>query len=129
MLSEGITVGTRAGAWLHRDVIAGRVKARRGARIVAITCGGAIPELGDFRVVTEGEGHFCWYGKRRFCLESNRGDVFILGNTSWRVCYVRGSEVTVVDAEGAPATVPFWLGEAPGRTIELSQEVPGCVKS
>jgi ATP-dependent Lhr-like helicase len=123
MLSEGITIGTRAGAWLHRDIIAGRVKARRGARIVAITCGGAIPELGDFRVVTENDGTFVGTVNEDFALESNSGDVFLLGNTSWRVRYVRGSEVYVTDAEGAPATVPFWLGEAPGRTIELSQEV------
>ena len=115
--------GQSAGAWLHRDVIAGRVKARRGARIVAITCGGAIPELGDFRVVTENDGTFVGTVNEDFALESNAGDIFLLGNTSWRVRYVRGSEVYVSDAEGAPATVPFWLGEAPGRTIELSQEV------
>ncbi len=123
MLSEGITPANRAGAWLHRDVIAGTVKARRGARIVAITCGGAIPELGDFRVVTENEGTFVGTVNEDFALESNGGDIFLLGNTSWRVRYVRGSEVYVSDAQGAPATVPFWLGEAPGRTIELSQEV------
>ena len=104
-------------------MIAGRVKARRGARIVAITCGGAIPELGDFRVVTENDGTFVGTVNEDFALESNGGDIFLLGNTSWRVRYVRGSEVYVSDAQGAPATVPFWLGEAPGRTIELSQEV------
>jgi ATP-dependent Lhr-like helicase len=123
ILSEGITAANRSGAWLHRDVISGRVKARRGARIAAITCGGAIPELGDFRVVTENEGTFVGSVNEDFALESNIGDVFLLGNTSWRVRYVRGSEVYVNDAQGAPATVPFWLGEAPGRTIELSQEI------
>ncbi len=123
MLSEGITVGTRAGAWLHRDAINGLVKARRGARIVAVTCGGAIPELGDFRVVTENDGTFVGTVNEDFALESNGGDIFLLGNTSWMVRYVRGSEVYVTDAQGAPATVPFWLGEAPGRTIELSEEV------
>ncbi len=123
MLSEGIARGNRAGAWLHRDAIAGRLKARRGARIVAITCGGAIPELGDFRVVTENDGTFVGSVNEDFALESNGGDIFLLGNTSWRVHYVRGSEVYVSDAQGAPASVPFWLGEAPGRTIELSEEV------
>src|SRR5690606_30838393 len=83
----------------------------------------AIPELGDFRVVTEDDRTFVGSVNEDFALESNSGDIFLLGNTSWRVRYVRGSEVTVVDAQGAPATVPFWLGEAPGRTIELSQEV------
>jgi ATP-dependent helicase Lhr and Lhr-like helicase len=123
MLSEGITPANRAGAWLHRDVMAGKVKARRGARIVAVTCGGAIPELGDFRVVTENDSTFVGTVNEDFALESNAGDIFLLGNTSWRVHYVRGSEVYVSDAQGAPASVPFWLGEAPGRTIELSQEV------
>jgi ATP-dependent Lhr-like helicase len=123
ILSEGITPANRSGAWLHRDVISGRVKARRGARIAAITCGGAIPELGDFRVVTENDGTFVGTVNEDFALESNIGDIFLLGNTSWRVHYVRGSEVVVSDAQGAPATVPFWLGEAPGRTIEFSQEI------
>ncbi|HEY2825956.1 MAG TPA: DEAD/DEAH box helicase, partial [Pirellulales bacterium] len=123
ILSEGITPANRSGAWLHRNVISGSVKARRGARIAAITCGGAIPELGDFRVVTENEGTFVGTVNEDFALESNIGDIFLLGNTSWRVRYVRGSEVYVSDAQGAPATVPFWLGEAPGRTIELSQEI------
>ncbi len=104
-------------------MISGSVKARRGARIAAITCGGAIPELGDFRVVTEKEGTFVGTVNEDFALESNIGDIFLLGNTSWRVLYVRGSVVYVNDAQGAPATVPFWLGEAPGRTIELSQEI------
>jgi len=123
ILSEGITPANRSGAWLHRDIISGRVKARRGARIAAITCGGAIPELGDFRVVTENEGTFVGTVNEDFALESNIGDIFLLGNTSWRVHYVRGSEVIVSDAQGAPASVPFWLGEAPGRTIEFSQEL------
>jgi ATP-dependent helicase Lhr and Lhr-like helicase len=122
MLSEGISPRSKAGSWLHRDAINRRLKARRGARIVAITCGGAIPELGDFRVVTENET-FVGTVNEDFALESNIGDIFLLGNTSWRVNYVRGSEVHVTDAQGAPASIPFWLGEAPGRTIELSQEV------
>ncbi len=74
-------------------------------------------------MVTENDGTFVGTVNEDFALESNSGDVFLLGNTSWRVRYVRGSVVYVSDAEGAPATVPFWLGEAPGRTIELSQEV------
>ncbi len=85
MLSEGITSANRTGAWLHRDVIAGTVKARRGARMVAITCGGAIPELGDIRVVTENDRTFVGTVNEDFALESNSGDVFLLGNTSWRV--------------------------------------------
>jgi len=120
MLSEGIGRGNRAGAYLHRDRINGRVRARRGARIAAVTSGGAIPEQADYRVVTEGERTFVGTLNEDFAIESQAGDIFQLGNASWRICYVRGGEVTVEDAHGAPATIPFWLGEAPGRTLELS---------
>jgi ATP-dependent Lhr-like helicase len=120
MLSEGIGRGNRAGAYLHRDRINDRLRARRGARIAAITSGGAIPEQADYRVVTEGERTFVGTLNEDFAIESQAGDVFQLGNASWRICYVRGGEVTVEDAHGAPATIPFWLGEAPGRTLELS---------
>jgi ATP-dependent Lhr-like helicase len=123
MLSDGIAPGNRAGAYLHRDQIHHRLRARRAARISAITSGGAIPEMADYRVVTEGEGTFVGTLNEDFAIESQAGNVFQLGNTSWRILYVRGGEVTVADAHGAPATVPFWLGEAPGRTNELSAEL------
>jgi ATP-dependent helicase Lhr and Lhr-like helicase len=123
MLSEGIGRGTRKGHYLHRDQVNGRLKARRGARIAALTSGGAIPELADYRVVTEEDGTFVGTVNEDFAIESLAGDVFLLGNTAWRVRYVRGGEVVVSDAQGAPATIPFWLGEAPGRTIELSREL------
>ena len=123
MLSEGIAPGNRSGAYLHRDRINRRVRGRRAARIVAITSGGAIPEQADYRVVTEGEGTFVGTLNEDFAIESQAGNVFQLGNASWRIIHVRGGVVTVRDAHGAPATVPFWLGEAPGRTDELSAEV------
>lgn len=123
MLSEGVARGVRRGAYLHRDAINGRLRARRGARIAALTSGGAIPETADYRVVTEDEGTFVGTVNEDFAIESLAGDVFILGNMSWRIRAVRGGEVIVQDAQGAPATVPFWLGEGPGRTIELSDEV------
>ncbi len=123
MLSEGIAPGLRRGAHLHRDRIQGKLRPRRGARLTAITSGGAIPDNADYRVVTEGERTVVGTVNEDFAIESLAGDVFLLGNTSWRIRYVRGGEVTVDDAEGAPATIPFWLGEAPGRTPELSEEV------
>jgi ATP-dependent Lhr-like helicase len=123
MLSEGIAAGNRTGAYLHRDQIHHRLRARRHARISALTSGGAIPEPADYRVVTEGERTFVGTLNEDFAIESQAGNVFQLGNMSWRILYVRGGEVTVRDAHGAPATVPFWLGEAPGRTIELSSEL------
>jgi ATP-dependent helicase Lhr and Lhr-like helicase len=121
-LSEGMAPGNRAGAYLHRDRIHHKLRARRSARISAITSGGAIPEAADYRVVTEGERTFVGTLNEDFAIESQIGNVFQLGNASWRIVHVRGGEVTVRDAHGAPATVPFWLGEAPGRTAELSEE-------
>ena len=91
--------------------------------MAAITSGGAIPEVADYRVVTEEDGTFVGTLNEDFAIESQAGDIFLLGNMSWRIRYVRGGEVVVQDAQGAPATVPFWLGEAPGRTRELSAEV------
>ncbi len=123
MVSEGFAGGRRRGAYLHRDRVNGRLRARRGARIAAATSGGAIPEVGDYRVVTETDRTFVGSVNEDFAIESISGDVFILGNTSWRIAYVRGGEVVVNDAHGQPATIPFWLGEAPGRTVELSEEV------
>jgi len=123
MLSLGVGRGTRRGAFLHRDAVNRRLRARRGARLTALTCGGAIPDAADYRVVTEGEGTLVGTVNEDFAIESLAGDVFLLGNTSWRIKHVRGGEVTVNDAQGAPATIPFWFGEAPGRTVELSAEV------
>src|SRR4029453_17592796 len=107
-------------ALLHRDGVNRRLRGRRGARLAAMTSGGAIPDTGLYEVVVEPEGTVVGTIEEDFAIESMAGDVFLLGNTSWRIRYVRGGEVVVRDAEGAPASVPFWLGEAPGRTIELS---------
>src|SRR5207237_2732593 len=82
-----------------------------------------IPETAQFRVVTEPEETFVGTVDEDFAVESLAGDVFLLGNSSWMIRNVRGDQVTVVDAHGAPPTIPFWLGEAPGRTIELSEEL------
>ena len=123
MLSDGVKPGTKAGAYLHRDQINGRLRARRPARLAAITSGGAIPERAEFRVVIEGEGTFVGTVDEDFAVESLAGDIFLLGNSSWRIRQVTAGEVVVSDAHGAPPTIPFWLGEAPGRTIELSHEL------
>ncbi len=123
MLSEGLAPGAKRGAYLHRDLIGDRLRARRGARLAAITSGGAIPETAQYRVIAEPDRTFVGAVDEDFAVESLAGDVFLLGNTSWRVLYVRGGEVAVRDAEGAPPSIPFWLGERPGRTPELSSEV------
>ena len=125
MLSEGIAGARgRHGAYLHRDRVNRRLRARKNARLTAITCGGAIPEIADYRVVTDDENRtVVGTLDEDFAVESNAGDIFLLGNTSWQIKHVRGGEVVVRDAHGAPPTIPFWRGEAPGRTFELSAEV------
>ena len=124
LVSEGIATGRgRRAAYLHRDRVNGRLKGRRGARLAALTSGGAIPELGDYRVVAEPDDTFVGTVNEDWAIESMAGDVFLLGTTSWRIRRVEPGTVRVVDAQGAPPSVPFWLGEAPGRTKELSSEV------
>jgi ATP-dependent helicase Lhr and Lhr-like helicase len=124
LVSDGIRTGRgRRAAYLHRDRVNGRLRGRRGARLAAITSGGAIPELGDYRVVAEPDDTFVGTVNEDWAIESMAGDVFLLGTTSWRIRRVQPGIVRVVDARGAPPSVPFWLGEAPGRTDELSEEV------
>jgi ATP-dependent helicase Lhr and Lhr-like helicase len=124
LVSEGIRTGRgRRAAYLHRDRVNGRLRGRRGARLAALTSGGAIPELGDYRVVAEPDETFVGTVNEDWAIESMAGDVFLLGTTSWRIRRVEPGTVRVVDARGAPPSVPFWLGEAPGRTDELSEEV------
>jgi len=123
LLHEGMSVSQKHGMHIFRDGVNGKVRPRRHARLTAIMNGGAIPELADYRVVTEEDRTVLGSVNEDFAIESLAGDVFQLGNTSWRIQYVRAGEVVVVDAHGAPASIPFWLGEAPGRTDELSTEV------
>jgi ATP-dependent Lhr-like helicase len=124
MLAEG--VGARHGrvtAHLHRDRTTGTVRARRGARLAAITCGGAIPDNNNYAVVQMPEETPVGTVDEDWAIESMAGDIFLLGNTSWRILRVESSRVLVEDAAGLPPTLPFWLGEAPARTEELSEEV------
>ena len=113
----------RKGAHLHRDGINRRVKGRRGARLAALTSGGAIPDNADYEVVADPEGTFVGTVNEDFAIESMAGDVFLLGNTPWKVRRVESGRVRVEDAQGNLPTIPFWLGEAPGRTWELSEEI------
>jgi ATP-dependent Lhr-like helicase len=125
MLSEGIAARRgRYGAHVHRDRVHGVLRARRGSRLAAITSGGAIPENALYTVVAQPEGTVVGTVDEDFAVESLAGDVFLLGNTSWRVWRVQPSgRVLVEDAQGAAPNIPFWRGEAPARTAELSAEV------
>jgi ATP-dependent Lhr-like helicase len=124
MAADGFATrrGRRA-ALLHRDEVNGTVRGRRGSRLLAITSGGAIPDLADYRVVLEPDETFVGTLNEDFAIESMAGDVFQLGNASWRVLQVAGGEVRVEDAKGIPPNIPFWFGEAPGRSDELSDAV------
>jgi ATP-dependent helicase Lhr and Lhr-like helicase len=124
MVADGYSTrrGRRA-ALLHRDEVHGTVRGRRGARLLAQTSGGAIPEVADYRVVLDPEETFIGTLNEDFAIESNAGDVFQLGNASWRILQVTSGTVRVADAKGAPPTIPFWLGEAPARSDELSRAV------
>ncbi|MCS6951876.1 MAG: DEAD/DEAH box helicase [Bryobacterales bacterium] len=124
MLAEGIATNRgRSAAYLHRDQVHGRLRARRGARLAAITSGGAIPDRANYLVVAEPDGTLVGDVDEDFAVESLAGDIFLLGTTSWRIRRVEAGKVRVEDAQGAPPSIPFWRGEAPGRTRELSEEV------
>ena len=124
MLAEGAAGRWgRGGAYLHRDGVNRRVKARRGARIAAVSNGGAIPDAADYRVIAEPDGAMVGTVHEDFAIESMAGDIFLLGNTPWKIRRVEQGVVRVEEAQGSPPTIPFWLGEAPGRTAELSREV------
>ncbi|MGZ5482339.1 MAG: DEAD/DEAH box helicase [Pyrinomonadaceae bacterium] len=124
MLSEGFTTRRgRRGTFLHHDAVNQRIRGRRGARLSAITNGGAIPDTSDYRVILEPSETFVGTLNEDFAIESLAGDIFQLGNSSYEIKRVGAGEVRVLDAHGQPPSIPFWLGEAPGRTEELSVSV------
>jgi ATP-dependent helicase Lhr and Lhr-like helicase len=124
MLADGIATNRARGhAYLYHDRINHVVKGRRGARLAAITSGGAIPDTANYAVVAEPEGTVVGSVDEDFAVESLAGDIILLGNTSWRIKGVEMGRVRVEDAHGAPPSIPFWRGEAPSRTAELSAEV------
>ena len=124
LLSEGIETGRgQRMSYLHRDRVNGVVRPRRGARLAALTSGGAIAEVGDYRVLADPGDTPVGTVNEDFAIESMVGDVFLLGTHSWRIRRVEQGVVRVTDAEGMHPTIPFWVGEAPSRTKELSQSV------
>lgn len=124
MLAEGFTTKRgRRSTYLHHDAVNQRLRGRRGARLAAITSGGAIPDTADYAVVLEPTDLVIGSVNEDFAIESLQGDIFQLGNTSWRVLRVEQGKVRVEDAHGQPPSIPFWLGEAPARSHELSVSV------
>ncbi|WP_065259533.1 DEAD/DEAH box helicase [Pseudomonas bananamidigenes] len=124
MLAEGYSgrQGVRS-AYLHRDAVSRTLRGRRGARLAAVTSGGTIPDNADYSVLLEPQNLNIGSVNEDFAVESIAGDVFQLGNTSYRILRVETGKVRVEDAQGQPPTIPFWLGEAPGRSAELSMAV------
>ncbi len=124
MLAHGYATkrGQRA-ALVHYDAVHRKLRERRGSRMVAIMSGGAIPEVFDYRVRLEPEGTFIGTLNEDFAIESLPGDIFQLGNTSWRILQIGNGVVRVADAQGQPPSMPFWLGEAPSRSDEMSAAV------
>jgi len=124
MVAEGYTTRRgRRGAYLHWDRINGQLRARKNARLSAVTNGGTIPDLFDYDVILQPQGFKVGTLNEDFSFESLPGDIFQLGNTSYKVLKVEAGRVLVEDAQGQPPTIPFWFGEAPGRSDELSVAV------
>ncbi len=124
MLADGFSTrrGRRA-AWIHRDAVNKRLRARRGARLTTIMNGGAIPDQFDYSVILQPDGHSVGTLNEDFAFESMAGDIFQLGNTAYRILKTEMGKVYVEDARGQPPNIPFWFGEAPGRSCELSLAV------
>ncbi|HUK59893.1 MAG TPA: DEAD/DEAH box helicase [Stellaceae bacterium] len=124
MLAEGYSTRRgRRGALVHHDAVNRKLRGGRGARLTALTSGGTIPDTADYQVLLEPENHVIGTVNEDFAVESLAGDVFQLGNAAYRILRTERGVVRVEDAQGQPPTIPFWLGEAPGRTEELSQSV------
>ncbi|WPP00981.1 DEAD/DEAH box helicase [Pseudomonas sp. HR96] len=124
MLAEGYSgrQGVRS-AYLHRDAVTGLLRGRRGSKLTAVTSGGTIPDNADYGVILEPQGLNIGSVNEDFAVESLAGDIFQLGNTSYRILRIDTGRVRVEDAQGMPPNIPFWLGEAPGRSDELSVAV------
>lgn len=124
MLADGFSTRRgRRGAYLHLDAVNNRLRGRRGARLAAVTSGGAIPDNADYTVIQDPQGIVVGSVNEDFAIESMQGDIFQLGNMSWRILKLEQGKLRVEDAQGLTPSVPFWLGEAPARSAELSRWV------
>jgi ATP-dependent Lhr-like helicase len=125
LLTEGIeSTRGRYGAYLLRDGVQHHLHPRRGARSIAISNGGAIPDVALYNVILQPEGVQIATLDEHFAVDSSPGDVILLGTSSWRIQRIEATgRVLVEDAHGAPPTLPFWFGEAPQRTSVLSDGV------
>ena len=124
MLADGFTTRRgRHGALIYHDAVNHELRGRRNARLTALTSGGTIPDNADYQVILEPQATFVGTVNEDFAVESLQGDIFQLGNVSYRILRVEQGRVRVEDAQGHPPNIPFWLGEAPGRSDELSTAV------
>ena len=124
MLATGFaTRRGRRSAYIHHDAVNGRVRARPAARLTALQNGGAIPDHFDQEVIMMPQGFRVGTVNEDFAFESLPGDIFQLGNTSYQILKIETGRVLVEDARGQPPTIPFWVGDKPGRSDELSNAV------
>jgi ATP-dependent Lhr-like helicase len=124
MLADGFSTRRgRRSAHIHRDQVNKKLRGRRGAKLIAVTNGGAIPDQFDYDVILSPSGLRIGSLNEDFSFESIPGDIFQLGNTSYRILKVETGRVLVEDAKGQPPNIPFWFGEAPARSDELSKSV------
>ena len=129
LIADGFVPGRRQlYAFVSYDRREGRVRPRRGGRLAALTSGGAIPDTATYVVVAEPDGTVVGTVDEDFAVESLAGDIMLLGTTSWRIKGIETGKVRVEDAHGQPPNIPFWRGEAPSRSRELSQAVGGLRK-
>ncbi len=127
LVAHGVSTGRGPrGRYVFHDAVNGELRGRRARRLAALTSGGAIPEIGDYRVVAEPDDTFIGTVNEDWAVESMAGDIFLLGTHSWQIRRVEAGVVRVRDAGTTPPTVPFWTGEAPARTTELSEAVSSC---
>jgi ATP-dependent Lhr-like helicase len=104
------------------DRVAGTIRPRKGARQLAVTNAGTIPDRGLYAVVLP-DGRRVGELDEEMVYEARPGQVFLLGASSWRIEEIQRDRVVVTPAPGVPGAVPFWKGDSVGRPVQLGREI------
>ncbi|MBA2261948.1 MAG: DEAD/DEAH box helicase, partial [Solirubrobacterales bacterium] len=104
------------------DRVGGTIRARKGARQLAVTNAGTIPDRGLFSVVLP-DGRRVGELDEEMIYEARAGQTFLLGASTWRIEEIGRDRVVVTPAPGAPGAVPFWRGDSVGRPKELGEAI------
>ena len=105
------------------DRTGGVIRGRQGARRLAVTNAGTIPDRGLFGVFIAGGGGRVGELDEEMVYEARAGQVIVLGASSWRIEEITRDRVLVTPAPGVPGAVPFWKGEGVGRPYELGAAI------